>query len=61
MFENQMQEKHGKYILEIEFHAQYSSLNLVHSAILCEKVCYVLNDIVKAELKETRGVEEGTI
>ena len=61
MFENQMQEKLGKCILEIEFHAQYSSLNLVHSAILCEKVCYILNDIVKAKLKETRGVEEGTI
>lgn len=56
-----MQEKHGKYILEIEFDGQYSSLNLVLSAILCEKVCYILNDIVKAELKETNGKEEGTI
>lgn len=56
-----MQEKHGKYILEIEFHGQYSSLNLVHSVILCEKVCYILNDTDKAELKETSGVEEGTI
>lgn len=54
-----MQEKHGKYILEIKFHGQYSSLSLVLSAILCEKVCY--NDIVKAELKKTSGVEEGTI
>lgn len=56
-----MPEKHGKYILEIKFHGQYSSFNLVHSAILCEKVFYILNDIVKAELKETSGVEEGTI